>query len=554
MADRPELPEVPEAIAMPRRRWAMQWVWLLPVVAAVIGGWLAVRAVLSDGPTVTIRFKTAEGIEAGKTRVKYKDVDIGIVKNISLADDHAGIIVKAELSKPAEDLVVEDTRFWVVRARIAGGTVSGISTLLSGSYIGMDPGKSTESRRDFVGLETPPVITTGLQGKQFILRAEDIGSLDVGSPVYFRRLEAGRVIAYELDKAGTGVVVRIFVNAPYDAYVSANTRFWHASGIDVALDANGLRINTESLASVVVGGLAFQAPDGAAPQPPVADSSTFTLFSDRVAAMKQPITRRERYTLTFRDSIRGLAPGAPVDFRGLLVGEVKSIDVEFDRGRREFAMIVEIDFYPERLFRNRERNAAPLPDGTPSLARLVDRGLRAQLKTANLLTGQLYVALDFQPGKTKVSMDTTRQPPELPTVPGSSQELQATITSIARKLESVPFQEIGTDLRATLQNATAVLQRIDKEIAPEARDTMIEARRAMVDAQKALGDARKAITAVERTAASAERTINAAEPLPLEASDALREIARAAEAFRVLSDYLERHPEALIRGKSQDAR
>ncbi|HET7159962.1 MAG TPA: MlaD family protein, partial [Burkholderiales bacterium] len=323
MAEPPELSEIPQAVRVRRRRWAMQWVWLLPVVAAIIGGWLAVRAILSDGPNVTIRFKTAEGIEPGKTRVKYKDVDIGVVRRITLAEDRAGIIVRAELSKAAQNLVVDDTRFWVVRARIAGGSVSGITTLFSGSYIGMDPGKSTESRRDFQGLETPPVITTGLVGKQFLLRSDDIGSLDVGSPVYFRRLEAGRVIGYELDQAGAGVLVRVFVNAPYDQYVTPNTRFWHASGIDVALDANGLRFNTESLASVALGGLAFQAPDEAPPQPASADGATFTLFQDRAQAMKEPITRKERYALIFRDSIRGLAVGAPVDFRGLLVGEVK---------------------------------------------------------------------------------------------------------------------------------------------------------------------------------------------------------------------------------------
>ncbi|MES2563129.1 MAG: MlaD family protein, partial [Pseudomonadota bacterium] len=301
MAEPPELSEIPQAVRVRRRRWAMQWVWLLPVVAAVIGGWLAVRAILSDGPNVTIRFKTAEGIEPGKTRVKFKDVDIGVVRRITLADDRAGIIVRAELSKAARDLVVEDTRFWVVRARIAGGSISGITTLLSGSYIGMDPGKSTGSRRDFEGLETPPVITTGLVGKQFLLRADDIGSLDVGSPVYFRRLEAGRVIGYELDQAGTGIVVRVFVNAPYDQFVTGNTRFWQASGIDVALDANGLKFNTESLASVVLGGLAFQTPEDAAPQPASPDGATFMLFQDRTQAMKEPITRRERYALTFTD-------------------------------------------------------------------------------------------------------------------------------------------------------------------------------------------------------------------------------------------------------------
>ena len=547
MAEQPDLPEVPEAIAAPKRRWALEWVWLLPLVAALIGGWLAVRAVMSHGPTVTIRFKTAEGIEAGKTRVKYKDVDIGVVKSISLADDRAGIIVKAALSKPAEDLLVADTRFWVVRARIAGGTVSGIGTLLSGSYIGMDPGKSTESREEFEGLETPPVITTGLEGRQYVLRAEDIGSLDVGSPVYFRRLEAGRVIAYEVDKEGTGVLVRVFVNAPYDRYVTRDARFWHASGVDVALDANGFRFNTQSLTSVLVGGLAFQVPEGSTHRTAAAENTVFALFGDRAQAMKQPITVAERYALVFRETVRGLAVGAPVDFRGLAVGEVRTIDVNFDGVKKELAMIVEIDFFPERLFRARARDATPAADGTPSLSRLVERGLRAQLRSANLLTGQLFIALDFFPGSTRVSMDATKTPPEVPTIPGNSQELQTTITSIARKLESVPFQEIGTDLRHTLQSASTLLLRLDKEIAPEARETLVAARHGLVEARQALVEARKALASVERMLAGVE-------PLPLEASEALREVGRAAQSFRILSDYLERHPESLIRGKKEDAR
>ena len=546
MAETPEIEELPRAMRVRKRRFAFQWVWLLPVVAALIGGWLAVRAIMADGPTVTIRFKTAEGMEAGKTRVKYKDVDIGIVKNISLDEDRAGVVVKADLSKAAEELVVEDTRFWVVRARIAGGTVSGIGTLLSGSYIGMDPGKSTESRRDFVGLDTPPVITTGLQGKQFVLRAEEIGSLDLGAPVYYRRLEAGRVIAYELDKEGTGVIVRIFVNAPYDRYVTPNARFWHASGVDVALDANGLKINTESLTSVLVGGLAFQSPDGSTPQQPAAENAVFTLFGDRVQAMKQPITITERYALVFRESVRGLGVGAPVDFRGLPVGEVRAIDAEYDRQKKELGMVVQIDFYPERLFRNRERS------DTPSLSRLVERGLRAQLRAANLLTGQQYIALDFVRGSRAAKLDLSRTPPELPTVAGTSQELQATVASIAKKLERVQYEEISSDLRKTLQSATGVLNRVDREITPQLRDTMIEARGATVEARQAIVEARGAIVQARKALSSVERTLQDAEPLPLEAVDALREVSRAAASFRVLADYLERHPEAVIRGKREE--
>ena len=541
----PDFDDVPEAVAVPRRRFGFQWVWLLPLVAAIVGGWLAVRAILADGPTITIEFKTAEGLEPGRTRIKYKDVDVGLVKNVTLGKDRAGVVVTAEMSKAAEGLLVEDTRFWVVRARISAGTVSGIGTLLSGSYIGMDPGKSTEEKREFAGLETPPVITTGLTGRQFVLRAQDIGSLDVGSPVFYRRLEAGRVIAYDLDKEGSVVVIRIFVNAPYDQYVTANARFWHASGIDVVLDANGLKFNTQSLASVVVGGLAFQAPDDEPPQPPAVENTTFNLFNDRAQAMSPPITMRERYVLLFQESVRGLGIGAPVDFRGLTVGEVKSIGPHFDRAKREYSSRVEIDFFPENLFRERVRTGDLAGAGTPTLARLVEHGLRAQLRSANLLTGQVYVALDFVRDSRKVAMDTAQQPPRIPTIPGSTQELQATISSIAKKLDSVPYQEIGMDLRRTLQISAATLERIDREITPQAREAMTEARKAMEEARKAMEEARKALASVERTLASAE-------PLPAEASDAMREIARAAAAFRVLADYLERHPEAVIRGKPGD--
>ncbi len=557
MADQPDprLPnDIPEAVAVPKRRWTMQWVWLLPVLAAVVGGWLAVRAVLQDGPDITIHFKTAEGLEPNKTRVKYKDVDIGVVKSVTLSPDRAGIVVKAALSKSADELLVEDTRFWVVRARIAGGTVSGITTLFSGSYIGMDPGKSKESRRDFDGLETPPVITTGLQGKQFVLRARDIGSLDVGSPVYFRRLEAGRVIAYELDKEGTEVLLRVFVNAPYDQYVSGNTRFWHASGIDVALDANGLRINTESLASVVVGGLAFQAPDGTARQPPVTENAVFTLHDNRVQAMKDPITFTERYALTFRESVRGLGIGSPVDFNGLVVGEVKVIDASFDRTSQELAMRVEIDFYPQRMFRGRIREPNGKTQDVPSLSPLVARGMRAQLRSANLLTGQQYIALEFVKGNRKGVLDVSTTPPEIPTVPGAAQELQATIASIARKLDGMQLDQIGTDLRSTLQSATKVLGQVEQDLAPAARDTLLEGKQVMIEGRQTLAEARKALADARKAVASIERTVANAEPLPLEASEALREIGRAAQSFRVLADYLERHPEAVIRGKRPDAR
>ena len=232
--ERPDLPEIPEALGASRSRWRMQLVWLVPIVAVLIGGWLAVKAVLDKGPTITISFATGEGIEAGKTQVKFKNVDIGEVKSVTLSRDHRNVIATAELTKDAADLLVDDTRFWVVRPRISGGTVSGIGTLLSGSFIGVDVGTAKKTRRDFVGLDTPPVFASNVPGREFVLKGPDMGSLDVGSPVFFRRLQVGQVTSYQLDAGGNGVTMRVFINAPYEKYVKDDSRFWQASGIDVS--------------------------------------------------------------------------------------------------------------------------------------------------------------------------------------------------------------------------------------------------------------------------------------------------------------------------------
>ena len=256
----PDLPDLPEAVSAPRRRWAPQLIWIIPIVAVLAGAWLAAKAILERGPTITISFQTGEGLEAGKTKIKYKDVDVGLVKDIALAADRKRVVATAELVKGAADLLVEDTRFWAVRPRITAGGVSGLGTLLSGPYVTVDPGRAKEKRREFDALDVPPIVTHEDPGREFILKADDLGSHDVGVPVYFRRLQVGEVIATELDKDGKGVSIRIFVRAPYDQYVTANTRFWNASGVDVSLDASGVRVQTESLVSILIGGIAFQTP------------------------------------------------------------------------------------------------------------------------------------------------------------------------------------------------------------------------------------------------------------------------------------------------------
>jgi len=547
---------IPQALAEPKSARSLPLVWLVPAVALAIGAWLAVSHWLERGTVILISFRTAEGLQAGKTKIKYKDIDIGQITEINLAPDLSGVVATAELVKGAESRVVADTRFWVVRPRISGSTVSGLQTLLSGSYVAMDVGKSTDRARVFTGLEQPPAFTTDSPGRQVTLRAEDIGSLDFGSPVYYRRLQVGQVAAYELEKDGRAVKITVFINAPYDRFVSGNSRFWHASGIDMALDAEGVRIKTESLVSIAIGGIAFGTPLEEGEPPPLAADTVFDLHRNQARAYKSPDRLADTFVLVFNQSVRGLQPGAPVDFRGIVVGEVAAIHTQFDPETEKISIPVEIRIYPER-FTSRLRGGAPkggrLKDGK-LIAGLVDRGLRAQLRTGSLLTGQLYVALDFFPDAPRAKLDLAQSPPELPTTPSTLEDLHATLVSLANKLERVPLEAMATDLSETLKTVNALVQRLDSEIAPEARAALAEGRQTLIEMRKTLSEATKTMSDASRSFANAEKSLAPDSALFGELQDAAREFARTAQSLRALADYLERNPQALIRGKAEAAR
>ena len=543
MSDTPRIPDgdVPEAVARKPSRRSFQLVWVIPFLALLIGAWIGGKALLQHGPTITLQFKSAEGIEANKTRIRHKSVDIGTVKSVQLSEDTKAVIVTAELERhSSDDFLREDTRFWVVRPRIAGGQISGLGTLLAGSFIGADPGKSQTEKRAFVGLESPPPITSDVPGRRFVLRAGEAGSLDVNSPVYFRGVLAGRVISVEVPADGKQVVVGVFVHEPFDKLVSAETRFWNASGVDLTLDANGVKLQTQSLIPLLFGGLSFETPPEYAALPAAAADTQYALWDNRVEAMRPRETTIETFVIKFTQSVRGLAVGAPVDFRGINAGEVRGIYLEFDPEAVRFLQVVEIHLYPDRL-RSRYRDNArrPSPELTPAqrVQRFVDRGFRAQLKSANLLTGQLYVALDFFPKASKAKMDLAQTPPEIPSIPGGLGELQEQITSIVSKVEKIPFEAIAGDLRralatldSTLKKADTLMGQLSSDIAPEIRTTLEQAR---------------------KTLRSAEGMLSTESPLQGDLRETLVEVTKAAESMRALTDYLERNPQSLIWGKKQ---
>jgi len=560
MPQKPELSEIPDAVSEPRRRYAIQLVWIIPIVAALIGLSIAVKSYLDRGETITITFKTGEGMEAGKTKIKYKDVQIGEVKGLAIARDRSHVVVTAEMTKDARGLLVKDTRFYVVRARITGGNVSGLSTLIGGSYIGVDAGTSAESRDDFLGLETPPAVSLDVPGRQFVLHADDVGSLDTSAPVFYRRIQVGHVIGTELDGDGKGVTVRIFIRAPFDKYVKTDSVFWHASGVDLTLNASGIKINTESMVSILLGGIAFQNPQERQEAPPARPNTVFPLFPTKDVALKHAETA-ETYTLVFKESVRGLAVGAPVDLRGVTVGEVAKIDVALNAQNSDVSIPVEVQFYPERLralSRDKARRVQPL-DSQRLLDALVAHGFRAEIKSGSLVTGQLFVALDFFPKAPQASIDWNASPPRFPTVPGSMGELQKQLMHIVQRFEKVPIEQLGGDARkslqsldATLKSAEKLLKNVDQSVVPEARSAIVEARKSLEDVRSTLVDVRKTLGDARTTLGGANKALSSEAPLQLDLRDTLREMSRAAQSLRVLGDYLEQHPESLIRGKQED--
>lgn len=522
--------DIPEAIV---RKRTISIVWLIPLIAALIGGGLAYKALTEKGPIITITFNNAEGLTAGKTKIMYKNVEIGHVESLSLSEDLSHVVVTAKLVKTSEPYLTVNTRFWVVRARIAAKEVSGLGTLFSGAYIGVDPGKPGKSAHAFQGLATQPIVTADLPGQHFTLQAEKLGSLDYGSPIYFRQIEVGQVVAYELTKDGKKINVKIFIHAPHHEHIRKNTRFWNASGLDVSLDTSGITMNTESLMTLIIGGVAFETPKDAAPGPPVEDGDIFVLHEDYDEAIKKIYARKDRYLVNFYSSVRGLEVGAPVEFRGVEIGQVINLTLLADYDKMEIQVPVVIEIEPERI----QNVGNPNTDGRKMIEILVERGLRAQLQQGNLLTGQCYIDLDLHPDAPPGKIKFGSNYPELPTAITVFEEITKGISQLIKKLEKIPIEEIARNLQqAMVQFETStgqfnkLVQNLDEAVVPEIGAT--------------LDKTRKTLTKVDRL-------LNAESPTGHELKRALDEIADAAHSIRILAEFLEKHPESLIQGKEK---
>jgi paraquat-inducible protein B len=495
-------------------------VWIIPVVTLLVGGWLIVKTLSEKGPQVTISFKTAEGIEVGKTKVKYKNVNIGVVEQVKFSDDFSNTILTVDFSQGSEKFLSRGTQFWVVKPQLSLRGATGLSTLISGAYIEIEPGPGA-AQLHFIGLEKQPVVKSEEQGKKITLVTQKLGSVDTGSPLYYQGLLAGEVLGVELGNDRKSTYVHAFIKDPFDQLIRGNTSFWNVSGINVSMGADGFKMQTESIRSMMFGGISFESPETLEQTTTDIDNLIFTLHESYESIKKHTYTRKIKFIIFFDSSIRGLSLGAPVEFKGIKVGSVLDVRLEFDRGSTSFRIPVLIELEPQRIVvrGNKEAGAS-----SQMLNSLVERGLRARLQTGSLLTSQLYVELDMHPGSPINLRGSDTTYPELPTLPTSNfSAITQSAEDLLAKLNAIDIKAVTSVLIDTIETANRTMHTADKAISNA--NTLISAPgipKAIDDIQIALNNFKNItqevndsnlIASTTKTIDSADKTISNANTL-----------------------------------------
>lgn len=535
---------IPQATVAPRSKRRISLVWLIPIVAAVAGAWLVWTTFAARGPTITIEIENASGIEPGKTPIKYRDVQVGVVETVSLGEDLQNVLVTARMQKDVTDSLREGTAFWVESARITAAGISGLGTILSGSYIVMRPGPG-EPERHFVALETPPVYQVDVPGKSFVLHAQDLGSISGGSPIYFRGIVVGSVLGHELAPDGEGVSIFAFVRSPYDSLVRAESRFWNASGIDVALTASGVALHTESLQTIIAGGIAFETPIEASASPVAANNATFPLFASQQAIAQAQYTIKVPFLMYFNESVAGLEAGAPVLLRGIKMGEVTDVRLVTNQKLDSARILVKAYVEPQRWTIEGDPDVS-VKELLERLPKNIAAGLRGKLDSGNLLTGSKVVTLVSAPDSPPVPLTYENGLPVLPTVPSDIVALTEKVNTFLKKLDDAPVTELITELRDAVQNVDQLLA---SQSIREGVDGLKEVKPLLESLRKTSESARQTLERADQTLNTAGDTLGPDSALRYDLARLLKELSGTARSLRVLADFLQNNPNALILGK-----
>ncbi|MFV2059833.1 MAG: intermembrane transport protein PqiB [Gammaproteobacteria bacterium] len=496
--------------ALNKTKIGISTVWIIPIIAALIGGWMVFKSAFEIKAIAKVTFVDASGLEVGKTAVKFRDIKIGELTELKISDDLTKVIAIIKFKGVKQKRLTTSTRFWVVKPRIGLGGISGLDTLISGAYIEVDPGIGGQPTNEFIGLETPDIYQIGNAGTIYTLQTNKLGSLFRGSPVKFRGINVGNVTKYKLTEDHSRVEIQIFIEAPHDKYITNNTRFWNISGIQIEMNAEGIKFDMESVVTLVSGGISFSTANNLNQEMIQAKENTvFRLYQTEKPKIEEIISFGVQMKLYFADGVSGLSVGAPVEFKGFRVGTVVDVGAEEKWNKTEILTYAMIDIEPDRLpvINRKKFSSDKLRKQAVHkfITTMVNRGMRAQLKIKNLITQKSLITMDFFPTAKKETVKYINGIPVLPTVPKSLNGILRKVDNILTKIDAMPIEEMSKNLDQTMVNINNLV-----------------------------------------------KSLNATEGgmMGLQIDQALTELRKAARSIRAMAEYLERHPEALLKGKS----
>jgi paraquat-inducible protein B len=555
-----ETPHRPAAAVLRRNRFNL--IWLVPIVALSISLYLGYRFISDRGPLVTITFKTANGITAGQTEVRHKAVALGTVEDVHLSRDLEHVVIHVRMRREGDAILTDRARFWVERPRLSPGSISGLETLVSGAYIEVDPGPPGGTPAyEFKGLEEPPGVRSDEPGSNYSLRASRLGSVGVGTPVFYRDVSVGEVLSYDLGDGLGPVEIRIFVRAPYDKFVRADTHFWNDSGVSVNLGPQGFHVELQSLQAVFSGGVAFKTDRFGPEAPPSAPNTEFHLYESETDADAAEYTQNIPFVTYFDSSVGGLGRSAPVEIFGLPIGTITEVGLVMDPKAGHARARVAFNLQPQRLPGTDVGGEGMTPEQiTESLVR---QGMRAVLTSTNLLTGQQAISLQFVPNAPQATLGHEGDALVVPSQSGGLDNITASLSDIATKLDRIPLEQIGRDLAGTIQSVHDAVR------GPQLRQAIQDIAATMSDikqiARKADAGLTPALKRLPQLSQDLQQTVARANALLGqngygENSDFGRNLSRlldqvneTARSIRLLADFLDRHPEALVRGRTGTA-
>ncbi|TNV21681.1 intermembrane transport protein PqiB [Buttiauxella sp. B2] len=440
-------------------------IWIFPIVTVLIGAWILFYHYSHQGPEVTLITTNAEGIEGGKTTIKSRSVDVGVVESAVLSDDLLHVEITARMHSGMEKLLHKDSVFWVVKPQIGREGISGLSTLLSGAYIELQPGTKGAKPARYDLLDAPPLAPPDAKGIRITLDSNKAGQLSPGDPVLFRGYRVGSVETSTFDPAKRAISYQLFIGAPNDRLVTSNVRFWKDSGVAVDLSSQGMRVEMGSLTTLFSGGVSFDVPESLEQGEPVSPGSEFRLFDDQKSIQDSLYTKHIDYLMFFKDSVRGLQPGAPIEFRGIRLGTVARVPF-FTPGMRQalnddFRIPVLIRIEPERL----QNMVGETTDIQMALDALLKRGLRASMKTGNIVTGALYIDLDFYPKAPPITgMTTFSGYPIIPTMSGGLAQIQQRLLETLDKINNLPLNPMIEQTTKSLAESQRTMQHLQQTL------------------------------------------------------------------------------------------